>query len=319
MSDVLVWTDVELHADAQTKLVAIGRIERGQTVQGLPERTRAVIVGTRHHWGAEVWRRAPRLQVLARCGMGFDNVDLDSATAAGVCVVNTPDAPTESTAEFTLALLLAVQRRLPAAGARIADGDWVDGTLRGRDLAGQTLGLVGLGRIGRRVAELAQAFGMRVLAYDPAAAVPTGIERCTTLAQLLMQADVVSLHCPLTSGTHGLLGAAEIAKMKQGAVLLNTARGPLLDETALADALKEGRLAGAGIDVWSEEPVPRDHPLLSLPNVVATPHMAAFTAEGQRRSHMAAAEQVTQVLRGERPAALLNPAVWAKRREPKAQ
>jgi len=206
---------------------------------------------------------------------------------------------------------------LTLGAAPLSAGTWQQGgELIGFDLAGKTLGLVGCGRIGRRVAEMAQAFRMSVLAYDPlAATLPPQVTRAGSLGELLSAADVISLHVPLSATTRHLLGAKEFAQCKSGAILLNTARGPLVDERALCAALQGGRLAGAGLDVWDPEPPAADNPLLRLPTVVATPHMAAFTQEGRRRSHVAAVTQVLQVLRGEQPPFLLNPAVWASRRD----
>jgi D-3-phosphoglycerate dehydrogenase len=162
---------------------------------------------------------------------------------------------------------------------------------------------------------MAQAFHMEVQAFDPfATSLPPNVRRATTLVELLASSDVISVHAPLSAATRHLLGAAEFARCKPGAILVNTARGPLLDEAALLEALRGGRLAGAGLDVWDPEPPAADNPLLRLPNVVATPHVAAFTQEGRRRAHVAAATQVLQVLRGEQPPFLLNPAVWPRRR-----
>jgi len=313
----LLWTDVELNPAALDLLAPVAEIfvaPRGR-LDRLSE-ARGVIAGSLLPVNAAFFAGAPRLAVVARVGIGYDNVDVPAATAAGVCAVNTPEPPTESTAEFTLALLLAVARQVARADRAMRAGQCGgSGEFMGFDLAGKTLGLVGCGRIGTRVAELAAAFRMTVQAFDPRPEpLPPGIGRVPDLATLLASSDVVSLHVPLLPATRHLINAAALARMRPGAVLLNAARGPIVDEAALLDALRAGRLAGAGLDVWDPEPPAAANPLLALPTVVATPHMAALTREGRVRSHGGAAAQVLQVWRGEKPPALLNPAVWDRRR-----
>ena len=280
----------------------------------------AAIVGPRITYDAAMMQRAPRLQVIARTGIGYDNVDVAAATAGGVCVVNTPDAPTESTAEFAIALMFAVARRIPAADHNSKAGTWkLDADILGFDLAGKSLGLVGFGRIARRVAEIARAIRLRVSALDPFVPVPSmaeaGVTPCADLPELLEASEVLSLHVPLGPTTRRMIGTDQLALLPKGAILINTARGPLIDDRAVLAALESGRLAGAGIDVWEREPIEADHPLFRHPRVVATPHMAAYTNEGRRRSHVAAAQLVLDALRGERPATLVNAEVWAKRRK----
>jgi Lactate dehydrogenase and related dehydrogenases len=313
----IVWTDIELNSAARQLLEPYATIVVGSAahLEHL-ETAHGAIVGSLLPANREFFARATQLQVIARLGMGFDNLDLAAASHAGVCAVNTPDAPTESTAEFTLALMLAVARRVALADRRLRSGSW-DGPdqLQGFDLAGKALGLVGCGRIGRRVAELAAAFQMRVVAHDPLAAVlPPDVERAPSLDALLAQADIVSLHLPLKATTRQLINARALGLMKPGAILINTSRGAIVDDTDLLAALRSGHLCGAGLDVWDPEPVSPTHPLLELPHVVVTPHMAAYTREGRVRSHRGAAEQVLQVWRGEMPASLLNPDVWPRRR-----
>lgn len=323
----LLWCDVPLHRDALALLQ--GNVVLGGP--GIPPEHAAptafalddadvAIVSSRPRCDAEAFARAKRLRVVARTGIGYDNVDVAAATAAGVCAINTPTAPTESTAEFTIALMFAVARRVATADGRMKAGVWkVDDAVLGFDLAGKTLGLVGFGRIARRVAEIARAIRMRVCACDPVVGAPVmaehGVTACADLPELLQAAQVLSLHAPLGPGTQRLIGAAQLALLPRGAIVLNTARGPLLDDSALLDALERGHLAGAGIDVWPVEPAPADHPLLRHPRVVATPHIAYFTEEGRQRSHVAAAQQILAVLRGERPASLIDPAVWPHRRK----
>ncbi len=313
-----IWTDIDLVDEARQLLArddVVLQVRTDATLEGT-EIADAMIVGSRLAGTAELFAKTPRLQVLARCGIGYDRIDLGAATAAGVCAVNTPDGPTESTAEFTIALMLMVARRMQPAIMGMSAGKWMQGpSIIGFDLAGKRLGLVGCGRIGRRVAELALALRMEVQAFDPPApTLPGGVSRVPSLPALLESSDVISLHVPSTPATRHLLGAAELSLCRPTAILINTARGPLVDEVALLDALRNRRLGGAGLDVWEPEPPAMDHPLLACPEVVATPHMAGFTREGRRRSHAMAVTQVLQVLRGELPTHLLNPEVWPHRR-----
>ena len=312
-----IWTDVDLVPEARRLLAdnhTILRVQKGG-LEGIATAD-GIIAGSLLVGDAVLYARVPNLQVLARTGIGHDRVDVEAATAAGVCAVNTPDAPTESTAEFALTLMLATARRLQSGATSLANGQWnQDASLVGFDLDGKTLGLVGCGRIGRRVAELGLALRMEVQAFDPPAPVlPAGVRRAPSLVALLETSDVISLHVPLSPATRHLLGAEEFARCKPGAILINTARGPLVDEAALFAALRSGRLAGAGLDVWDQEPPATGNALALLPVVTATPHMAAFTREGRRRSHLGAVNQVLQVLHGEQPPFLLNPAVWPHRR-----
>jgi D-3-phosphoglycerate dehydrogenase len=321
----LLWTDVPLHADALERLRGPVRLI-GPTIpadlaaSGSFADADAAIVGTKIFYDAAAFARAPRLQEIARTGIGYDNVDVAAATAAGVCVVNTPEAPTESTAEFAIALMFAVARRIATADRNAKNGQWkLEPEVMGFDLADKTLGLVGFGRIARRVAEIARAIHMRVCALDPFVRAPVmaeaGVTPCADLPELLQTANVLSLHAPLVPETRGLIGSDQLALLPAGAIVINTARGPLLHESAVLAALDQGRLAGAGIDVWEREPVPPDHPLFRHPRVVATPHMAAYTNEGRRRSHVAAVQHVLLTLRGEIPGTLVNAAVWPQRRK----
>lgn len=321
----LLWTDASLHPDAFTLLHDHVRlcgptIPAAVAAPGDYADADAAIVGTRIYYDAALLARAPRLKVIARTGIGYDNIDVGAATAAGVCIVNTPEAPTESTAEFAIALMFAVARRIPAADHNSKAGIWkLDPEVLGFDLAEKSLGLVGFGRIARRVATIARAIRMSVSAFDPFVTAPViaeaGVTPCADLPELLQNAQVLSLHAPLGQSTRRLIGAEQLALLPMGAMLINTARGPLIDETAVLGALESGRLAGAGIDVWEREPVPPDHPLFRHPRVVATPHMAAFTNEGRRRSHVAAAQLVLAVFRDEIPATLVDPGVWPRRRK----
>ncbi len=258
----------------------------------------------------------PQLRIIARTGIGVDNVELDAATQRGIVVTNTPDGPTESTAEHTVAMLLALAKRLPQGAANLSAGKWGPrtGPLLGSEVRGKTLGLVGLGRIGRRVAEICRlAFSMRVLAcdplVDPSAAAVLGVE-LVELDAVLAAADFVSLHAPATPATFQLMNAARLAQMKPGSILLNLARGSLVDEAALFAALQSGHLAGAGLDVFDPEPPALDSPLRSHPMVLATPHMASVTLEGRERMERMAVDNLLAFARGERPPNVVNPAVY---------
>lgn len=251
-------------------------------------------------WPAALLERATRLRALGRAGVGLDNIDVDAATRRGIAVLNAPGSNAVSVAELAFGLLLALVRRLPEAIASMRAGHWDRSRLGGTELRGRTMGIVGLGRIGSEMARRAHAFGMPVVAYDPYVAdarfAELGVERVPSLAALLERADVVTLHVPLTAETRGMIGAAELARMRPSAVLLNLARGEVVDEAALLDALKRGRLAGAALDVFAQEPLPPDHPLRRAPNVVLTPHLGASTAEAQRRVAVEVCRAVRDVL-----------------------
>ncbi|HSH45784.1 MAG TPA: phosphoglycerate dehydrogenase [Longimicrobiales bacterium] len=240
-----------------------------------------------------------RLKAIGRAGVGVDNIDVDAATERGIAVFNAPSGNTISAAELTMALLLAAVRKLPGADRSMRRGEWDRKAFKGVELYGKTLGLVGAGRIGGEVARRAKAFGMRLIAYDPFLqedrATRLGIVT-KELDDLLREADVISLHVPLTETTANLLNADRLALMKPGAVLVNAARGGVVDEDALAEAVREGRLGGAALDVFADEPLPADHPLRSLENVVLTPHLGAATREAQHNVAVEAAEAVRDAL-----------------------
>jgi D-3-phosphoglycerate dehydrogenase len=278
--------DVAGTLDEPALLARIGDYE-GLIVRSATRVTRAVLAA------------GGRLEVVGRAGAGVDTIDVDAATERGVVVMNTPGGNTTAVAEHTLALLLALARRVPAADASLKAGRWDKSRLGGVELFGKTLGVVGLGRIGREVARRALGFRMQVIGYDPYlprdAAERLGVES-VELEDLLSRADVVSLHVPLTAETRHLLGAAELARMKPGVRLVNCARGGLVDEAALAAAIASGHVAGAALDVFEQEPPPPDHPLLRLPEVVVTPHLGAATDEAQTAVALAIAEQVADAL-----------------------
>lgn len=239
---------------------------------------------------------APRLRVIARAGVGVDTIDLEAARQRGIVVLNAPEATTESVAELALAGLLCLARSIAAADRSMKDGRWEKARFAGRELSGATLGLVGCGRIGRRVAVLAQAFGMRVLAFDPAP-LPSelGVES-VDLDTLCARADYVSLHAPATAASRHLLDASRLARCKRGVRIVNTARGELVDEAALLAALDSGHVGGAALDVFETEP-PTRTALVAHANVVTTPHIAASTAEAQARVGHEIATAVRDYLR----------------------
>ncbi len=274
----------------------------------------AILASSRIQYDGDFLDRLPNLRIIARTGIGYDNVDLDAATQRNVVVTNAPDGPTQSTAEHTVTLLLAVAKRLKEADANLAQGNWGPRSdLTSTEVAGKTLGLIGLGRIGRKVAQMCSAgLGMRVIAHDPFVsdeqARELGVALCE-LDSLLAQSDFVSVHVPSTPETYHLMNAERIAHMKDGAHLLNLARGPLVDPAALLDAVDSGKLAGAGLDVFEPEPPPADSPLRRHPRILVTPHTAAITADSRVRLERMAVERVLQLFRGERPQDVVNPAV----------
>ena len=257
----------------------------------------------------------PNLRMISRTGIGYDNVVLADATARGIVVTNTPDGPTESTAEHTVAMLMALAKRLKQGDANMAAGKWGPrtGTMIGVEVRGRTLGLVGLGRIGKRVAHICGlGLEMKVVAYDPyisaAEAAALGVT-LTDLDSVLAQADFLSVHVPATPETRHLVNREGIAKMKDGAFVLNLARGPLVDEDALLEAIDSGKLSGAGLDVFDPEPLKIDSRLRNHPLIIVTPHTAGVTQEGRERIEVMAVERVLAFFRGETPPNVVNPAV----------
>jgi len=249
---------------------------------------------------AEELAEPGRLRVVARAGVGVDNIDVEAATRAGVLVLNTPDANTLSTAEHAFAMMLAAARHIAPACEHVKGGGWQRNKYQGVQLAGKTLGIVGLGRIGRAVASRALAFDMNILAFDPffraATAMDDRVNLVGSLNELFARSDFVTLHAALTDSARGMINAEVLARAKPGLWLINCARGDLVDEAALAEAIRAGRVAGAAIDVYSTEPPPKDHPLLSLAQVVCTPHLGASTAEAQSAVSVEAAQALLDYL-----------------------
>ena len=244
-----------------------------------------LIVRSRTKVDADLMQAGSSLQVIGRAGVGVDNIDIGEATRRGIVVMNAPAANTYSTVELAFALLLGSARRVPEADASMRAGQWKRKELRGTQLAGKTMGVVGVGRVGGEMADRAQAFGMQVLAHDPYVTEERRNELALDmkpLEELLRVANIVTLHVPLTDENRGLIGRNEIASMPAGAILINAARGGLVDEEALAEALVSGHLAAAGIDVFEMEPLPDDSPLREAPNLVMTPHIGASTFEAQQ-------------------------------------
>lgn len=255
--------------------------------------------------------RFPRLLMVASYGAGYDTIDVDACTAGGVIVINQAGGNAEGVAEHALGMMLALLKRIPEAHALLRAGTLGHReTLMGRELTGRTVGIVGLGHVGSRTAQLANAFGCRVLAVDPYLNAETcaasGAQK-TDLARLLAESDIVTVHCPLTRETRGMFGAAQYAAMREGALFISTARGSIHDEAALHAALVSGHLAGAGLDVWEKEPPAPSHPLLSHPSVLASPHTAGVTHESRERVASMAAEAFAIVAAGKVPPRLLNP------------
>ncbi|OGW84775.1 MAG: phosphoglycerate dehydrogenase [Omnitrophica bacterium RIFCSPHIGHO2_02_FULL_46_11] len=258
----------------------------------------AIVVRSGTHLTGEIIKAAARLKVIGRAGVGVDNVDLDAATKQGVIVMNTPEGNTISTSEHTMSLLMALARNIPQAHASVRAGEWKRAHFVGAELNGKTLGIVGFGRIGREVAVRANAFGMRVLAYDPFIAKENlrqlGVE-FSDFELLLKTSDFITLHVPLTDTTKNIINEKAIQMMKQGVFLINCARGGLIDEKVLYDALKSGHVRGAALDVFEKEP-PDKNPLLSLNQVVVTPHLGAATQEAQENVGISVAHQVVDAL-----------------------
>lgn len=297
-----------LRAD-DVRLTAPGKMSRDEVLEAVADAD-ALVVRSGTQVDRELLERGDTLKVVGRAGVGVDNVDIAAATERDVVVMNAPAANTVSTAEHAFALLLAMARHVPQGQVSLGAGEWARKQYVGTELRGKTLGIVGIGRIGREVGARALAFQMRVLSYDPYvpedAARDLGFEPLASLDDLLAASDVVTLHALVTPDTRNMVNADTLAKMKDGARLVNVARGALVDEAALAAALDSGKLAGAAIDVYAEEPPPPDHPLIDHPKVIHTPHLAASTHEAQALVGTLIAEQVLDYLRGEEPREVVN-------------
>lgn len=276
-----------------------------------------VVAGAATLFNETLFATTPKLRVVSRIGIGIDNIDVAAATRYGVAICNAPDAPTISTAEHALALLLAVAKQVKVNERRVVGEkrpfDFF-GHNRGVELFGKTLGVVGLGRIGRHMSRLGQGLGMQVVGYDPfadaAELAALGVTVLPSLEAVLAQADAVTLHLPRTPETVGLLNATTLRLMKPGAILVNAARGGIVDEAALLVVLESGHLLGAGLDVFDVEPPAADHPLLLRPDVVVSPHIASGTDLGKHKMMETAVLQTVQYLQGVKPPHLINPELW---------
>lgn len=266
------------------------------------------------HAHEEFLKRTPQLLCISTGGAGFDTVDVPACTAAGVLVVNQAGGNARSVAEHTLGMMLDVSKRITETDHKLrTERGYPREDLMGFEISGKTIGIVGIGHVGRRVAALARAFDMTVLATDPyvdADTIAAHGARKVELDELLANSDFVSLHCPRDPSTLNMMDGGAFARMKQGAIFITTCRGGIHDEAALNEALRSGHLRGAGLDVWAVEPPPLDHPLLQLPNVVATYHTAGVTHEARAQMAQFASDQAIAVLRGKRPPRLVNPDVW---------
>jgi D-3-phosphoglycerate dehydrogenase / 2-oxoglutarate reductase len=278
----------------------------------------AIIASSLIRYNSEFFAALPNLRMVQRTGIGIDNVNLADATEHGIVVCNTPDGPTESTAEHTVAMLLNLAKRIKQGDQNMAEGKFGprSGPLVGVEVRGKTLGLIGLGRIGRRVAQICRnGLEMEILAYDPVIQPEQAAEwgvKLVDLESVIRQADFLSLHAPSTAETYQLINRTRIAMMKDGAYLLNLARGPLVDPAALLEAVDSGKLAGAGFDVFDPEPPEGDSALRNHPMIIATPHSSGVTVEGRTRTEVMAVERVIRFFRGEVPPDVVNPEVLAK-------
>lgn len=290
--------------EARHQVDVLVGVPREELLAAIPQYD-ALMVRSQVQADAELIAAGTKLLVIGRAGVGVDNVDLEAATKAGIVVVNAPTGNTIAAAEHTLALLFALSRHIVAGEAAIRRGEWkLRSKLVGMELRGKTIGIVGLGKIGQAIAERARGMEMTVIGSDPFVtaeqAAIHGIE-LVSFEDLLPRADIITVHVPITRGTRGLIGAEQIQRMRRGAILLNVARGGVIDEAAAAAALTDGQLGGAAFDVFDPEPPSTDGPLFSAPNVLLTPHLGASTAEAQVAVALEAAEQIVEVLEG-RPA-----------------
>lgn len=293
------------------RVTAGGDLSREQTIAALPE-AEALIIRSATKANAELLGYASNLKVIARAGVGVDNVDLNAATDKGIVVMNTPDGNTISTAEHTFGLMLSLARHIPQAHASLAGGAWDRKSFTGLELRDKTLGIVGFGRIGRAVAKRALAFEMNVISYDPFVLPDMAADMGVTMVSLdtlFAQSDFISLHTSVNDESRYMIDARSIAKMKDGVRVINAARGVLIRDTDLADAIKSGKVAGAALDVFDPEPPATDNPLIGLPGVIHTPHLAASTKDAQNNVAVDAAQLVIDALLLGRYANVCNPAV----------
>lgn len=289
-----------LEAFDDIETLSIATPSNSELMELIPE-FEAIIVRSPTRVTAPVIEHGKRLKFIGRAGVGVDNIDVDAATRHGIVVMNSPRSNTISTAEHTLAMMLALAREIPRGHATVVAGKWERETFKGVELSGKVLGIIGLGRVGREVASRAVAFGMNVISFDPivspADAWVAGA-RMVTLEDLIVQSDWITVHVPLEAGTRSLIGPSEIAAMKTGVFLVNVARGGILDESALADALDGGKVSGVALDVFEKEPPGPGHRLYRHPRVVFSPHLGGQTVDAQRRVATDVAESIGLALSG---------------------
>ncbi len=327
MLEKLVLLSKPIHPDAlerlQSQVTVLAAYEASpDEIRTMLPQVQGILLGVSPYLGPAELDLAVNVEVIGRHGVGLDNLDVAAATERRIPVTYTPFGPTESTAEHALMLILATARRLSQLDGAVRSGRFairVQESAMGHELDGKALGVIGFGRIGRRLAEMCRgALNMPVFVFDPYLdpefVTGWGATHVGELTELAARVDVLSIHTPLTPGTRHLVGCDVIRAMRPGAILVNTSRGPVVDETALIEALLAGHLAGAGLDVYDPQPPAAGNPLLQLEQVVLTPHVASFTYEGRLRMGLTVVDDILQALRGERPRYLANPEVWPLRR-----
>jgi D-3-phosphoglycerate dehydrogenase / 2-oxoglutarate reductase len=313
-----VWAERSLYPDELARLKEKTEVIDNGSMDDLPGAEVAIIGGAKVD-GAFMDHAGPQLKMVIRHGIGYNNVDVAAASERGILSANTPDGPTESTAEHAVALMMSMTKRVVKSDRVLRNNQpWTKDDLRGLEVLDHILGVVGYGRIGRRVTEIcALGLKMKVLVYDPFVPknteLPEGVSLIDSLDELLSQSDVVTIHTPLMPETHHLIGERELRLMKPDAYLVNASRGPVVDESALISVLQDGHLAGAGLDVFDIEPPEADNPLLKMDNVVSSPHIASNTPQGSQRMSQGVVDQILQLFAGEKPASLLDPDAWPGR------
>ena len=297
--------------EPRIQVSAPGKMERDALLHAIAD-AQAIIIRSGVTADAELIAAATQLKAIARAGVGVDNVDLDAATQRGIVVMNTPGGNTISTAEHTLGLMIALSRHIPQGHQSLAEGRWDRKAFTGVELKGKTLGIIGLGRIGQAIAKRAQAFEMAVIAHDPFLPPQVAADinvPLLDLAEVYARSDYLSLHALVTDETRGMINASSIAIMKDGIRIINAARGALINSADLAAALNTGKVAGAALDVYEQEPPPADHPLIGLANVIHTPHLAASTSDAQVTVAIEAAQLIVDFLLEGKSANVCNPEV----------
>ncbi len=299
ISDPIAEEGIKILQDAGLEVVIKTGLSKEELIQELQKDVDAIIIRSATKMTADVIEAAPKLKLIARAGTGLDNVDLEAANRRGIVVMNCPGGNTVSAAEHTIAMMLALARNIPQATASMKAGKWEKKKFMGREINGKTLGIIGLGRIGSVVADRARGLKMRVIAYDPYVnpeqAAKMGIE-IMDLDELLPQADFITVHVPLTKETKGFINKEKFDKMKDGVMFIHCARGGIVNEKDLYEAMVSGKVAGAALDVFEEEPPPPDYPLFKLDNFICTPHLGASTVEAQKNVALAVASQVVDFL-----------------------